>query len=94
MVVAGIVVTSLAPVGLIVTSFGFLSCVSGDGSQGSGKQTCHSDLMVGGLFLTAAALGIGVPLLVVGARRKPVATAVIAPLLTPRSYGLSLLLKL
>ena len=94
MMAAGIVLTSLAPVGLIVTSFGFLSCVSVDGSQGSGRQTCHSGLMLGGLIFTAAAVGVGVPLLVAGARREPVATAFIAPWLTPRSSGLRLVLTL
>jgi hypothetical protein len=94
MMTVGIVVTSLAPVGLIVTAFGFLTCASLDGSQGSGRRTCHSDLMLGGLTLTAAAVGIGVPLLIVGARRKPVATALIAPWLTPRSSGLRLVLEL
>lgn len=92
--IAGIVLTSLAPVGLIVTSIGFLSCVSVDGSQGSGKQSCHSGLMLGGLVFTAAAVGIGVPLLVAGARREPVATARVALWLTPRSSGLGLSLEL
>ena len=94
MMATGIVLTSLAPVGVIVTSLGFLSCVSVDGSQGSGKQTCHSELMLGGLIFTAAAVGIGVPLLVAGARRDPVASALIAPWLTPRSSGLRVVLEL
>jgi len=94
MMTAGIVLTSLAPVGLIVTSLGFLTCVSVDGSQGSGRQTCHSDLMIGGLVITVAAVAIGVPLIVAGARREPVATVRIAPWLTPRSSGVGLSLEL
>lgn len=94
MMAAGIVITSLASVGLIVTSLGFLSCVSVDGSQGSGRQTCHSELMLGGLFFTATAVAVGVPLLLVGARREPVATAFVAPWLTSRSSGVRLVLEL
>jgi len=75
MMTAGIVITSLAPVGLIVTSLGYLSCVSLDGSEGSGRRTCHSEVMLGGLIATAAAVAVGVPVIVVGARREPVATA-------------------
>jgi hypothetical protein len=94
MMTAGIVVTSLAPVGLMVSAFGFLSCVSVDGSEGSGNKTCHSDVALGGLIFTAAALGVGVPLILVGARREPVATALIAPWLTSRSSGLRLVVEL
>jgi hypothetical protein len=94
MMAAGIVLTSLAPVGLVVTSFGFLTCAGLDGSERRGTSSCHSELMIGGLIATIACPSIGIPLIVVGARREPVASARVAPWATPHGAGVALRLEL
>ena len=87
MFVSGIVITSLAPIGCIVTSLGML-CGLSEGSRDCGN------LIFGGLLTTAVLAGVGVPLIVIGAKREPVATARITPWLAPRSAGLGLRFEL
>jgi len=84
MFVTGIVITSLAPIGLLVSSVGMLCSLSFSSSNGCG------DLIVGGLVTTGILAGVGVPLLVIGAQRDPVATGRIAPWLTPHGAGVGL----
>jgi hypothetical protein len=82
--VIGIVSVSLTPIPLLMT----LSCSSELGGR------CSEDTEVLGLFAAAALVGIGIPLIVTGARRERVATAHMAPWATPRSAGLALTLSL
>lgn len=83
MFVSGIVITSLAPIGLMVASLGTL-CGLGEGSNDCG------DIIVGGLVATGILAGVGVPLIVIGAQRDPVAVGRVAPWLTPHSAGVGL----
>jgi hypothetical protein len=83
MFVSGIVITSLAPLGLMVASLGTL-CGLGDGSNDCG------DAIVGGLVATAILAGVGVPLIVIGAKREPVAIGRIAPWVMPHAAGVGL----
>lgn len=85
MFVTGIVVTSLAPIGLLVTSVGMLC-----GLTTTGSANGCGDLIIGGLVTTAVFAGVGVPLIVVGAKRDPVAIGRIAPWVTPHAAGVGL----
>jgi hypothetical protein len=85
MFVTGIVITSLAPIGLLVTSVGLLC-----GLTVTGPNSGCGDVIIGGLVTTAIFTGVGVPLIVVGAKRDPVAIGRIAPWVTPRAAGVSL----
>jgi len=83
MFVGGIVMASLAPVSMWVTAFNFLFC-GGETSSGCTKN------VVTGLVLTGALLGAGIPMIVIGARRDPVASARVMPWVAPHSGGLGL----
>ena len=83
MFVSGIVITSLAPVGMIVTGFGMMCGLT------EGSKDCGS-LLLGGLAATGVLLGVGLPLLLIGAHREPVATARVMPWVTPHGAGLGL----
>jgi hypothetical protein len=85
MFVTGIVITSFAPIGLLVTSVGLLC-----GLTTTNRNTGCGDIIVGGLVTTGIFAGIGVPLIVIGAKREPVAIGRVAPWLTPRSAGIGL----
>jgi hypothetical protein len=85
MFVTGIVITSFAPIGLLVTSVGML-CGLTTTRAGAG---C-GDLIVGGLVTTAIFTGVGVPLIVIGAKRDPVAVGRVAPWVTPHGAGVGL----
>ena len=86
MFVSGIVVTSLAPIGFIVTNLGLFCELSEDASS---SKHC-AGLIFGGLAATGVLLGVGIPLIVVGMGRDPVASARLTPWLTPRSAGIGL----
>ena len=87
MFVSGIVITSLAPLGMFVTSIGML-CGLTEGSKDCGN------LVLGGLATTGVLLGVGLPLLLIGAHRDPVASARIMPWVTPNSAGVGLRFEL
>jgi hypothetical protein len=85
MFVTGIVITSLAPIGLLVTSVGMLC-----GLTSTSRSSDCGELIVGGLVTTAIFAGVGVPLIVIGAKRDPVAVGRIAPWVTPKAAGVGL----
>lgn len=83
MFVTGIVLTSMAPIGLMVASVGLLCGIDGHSSD------CD-EVIVGGLVATAIFAGVGVPLIVIGAQREPVTVGRVAPWLTPHGAGVGL----
>ena len=83
MFVTGIVLTSASPIGLMVVSLAAL-CGMGETSTDCG------DIVIGGLATTVILAGVGIPLLVIGAKRDPVAVGRIAPWVTPHAAGLGL----
>ena len=80
MMVTGIVLTSFAPIGLLVGTAGILG----------GK----SELFVAGWASAAVLAGAGIPLIVIGGRRKPVSSGYALPWVAPGSAGLQLRLEL
>ena len=89
MLVSGIVITSLAP---IVFYAGVLSTAGGCDNGGSSCDNDDRLLVV--TLATLALLGVGIPLIVTGARREPVAQVRVSPLLSPQLAGLQLHLEL
>jgi len=93
MMVGGIVMVGLAPVGLAVTTFALLSetlCGFGDNSTAS----CNADgYIYGGLLSAAVLTAVGVPLIVIGAHKEPASpadSATVLPWVGRQSAGLSL----
>ena len=84
MFVTGIVITSFAPIGFIVTSLGLLCGLTFENSRGCGE------IIIGGLVTTGVFAGVGIPLIVIGAKRDPVAVGRIAPWATPHGAGVGL----
>lgn len=80
MMVTGIVLTSLSPVAFLVGTAGMMSS--------------RPALFAGGYLTGLALAGAGIPLIVVGGRRKPVVSGYLAPWVAPRSGGLQLGLTL
>jgi hypothetical protein len=80
MMVTGIVLTSLSPVAFLLGAAGMISS--------------RPALFAGGYLTGFALAGAGIPLIVVGARRKPIGTGYVAPWVAPRSGGLQLGLAL
>jgi hypothetical protein len=85
MMVGGIVLTSLAPIVL------YVGLVSNQCS--SGRSSCsNQNLAV--VVTTLTMLGVGIPLIVIGAKRVPVTRVSVGPWLAPRHGGLHLRLDL
>ena len=80
MMVTGIVLTSLSPIGLLVGTAGMV----GGGSE----------LFIAGFGSTAVLAGVGIPLMVIGGRRKPITTGYALPWVAPQSAGLQLRFQL
>lgn len=80
MMVGGIVMTSFAPIALLVGTAAIM--------------TGNPEYFVGGYAATGVLCGVGIPLIVIGGRRKPLAAASLTPWLTPQSTGLGLRLEL
>jgi hypothetical protein len=80
MMAGGIVLAAFAPIGLLVGAAG--------ASSGQGN------VFAGGFGAAIVFAGIGVPLIVIGARREPAPTAQIAPWFAPKAAGFGLVLKL
>jgi hypothetical protein len=83
MMVTGIVITSFAPIGLILAAGG---AISG-----------QSALFVGGFAGGGVACGVGLPLMIIGGRHehpRPAVTARITPWLTPQGAGFGLRFEL
>jgi predicted benzoate:H+ symporter BenE len=98
MMVTGIVLVAVSPVALLVA-----------GIAGFGKALCQIDndhpascrdydpALYGSLIATAVLVGVGVPLLVIGARKEPASPALrgtIQPWASSRGAGLALRLDL
>ena len=99
MMVGGIVMVSLAPVGLLAA-----------GVAGLGKSLCEIDkpdnyscsgydsVIYGSLISSLVLVAGGIPLIVVGAQKEPVdpsqTTATLSPWATPNAAGVSLRLQL
>jgi len=74
-----------AGVGTVVLLFVAASCSDGMCHSGSGEPV---------LLGTLGLVGLGVPLIVLGAEREPVPTVAVIPIVSPRQGGLSLQLRL
>ena len=85
MMVGGIVLASLAPIVLYV---GILN------NECSSSRSSCSNQNLAVVVTTLALLGVGIPLIVVGARRVPVTRVSVGPWLAPRQGGLHLRLDL
>jgi S1-C subfamily serine protease len=98
MMVGGIVMTSLTPVALLVAVAGSANktvCQSRASNSfdryGSTSEDCskHNGAIYGGLLMGAVLAGVGIPLIVVGAKKVPARpTATLNPWLSPESAGL------
>jgi len=86
--VGGIVLVSLSAIPMTV---GLLAATCGD----SGSQNCDaSSYFLGGMAITGVLVGVGIPLILIGAKREGAPTASVAPWATPHSAGLALHLQL
>ena len=104
MMVGGIIMTSLTPVALIVAAGASLSaslCHVDRYDYDTGntyRDNCNNDGLIYGALVTAAVLvGVGVPLIVIGAKKEPAgmqAKAIVAPWATPTAAGLGLRVNL
>lgn len=104
MMAGGIVMVSFVPVALLAAMVANLeqsACEGGtyfgaDGTLSSAGTNCSrfDATIYGGLVGAAVLLGVGIPLIVVGAKREPVASAQIAPWATPHGAGLRLRIQL
>lgn len=81
MMVTGIVLTSFAPIGLLVGTAGMM---------GGGRP----ELFLIGWGSAAVLAGVGIPLIVIGGRRKPITTGYALPWVAPQSAGLQLRFQL
>ena len=100
MMVGGIIMTSIAPVALLVAAVANneqnscelgLNDFDGDGFGTGDTRDCDSydSRIYGGLILGLALAGAGIPLIVIGAKKEPV-TASMTPWVTAKSAGLGL----
>lgn len=98
MMVGGIVMVALAPAALVVSGFTALIKVACRADDTRSRRHCddsYDPVIYGALLSSVVLVGVGVPLLVVGAKREPVpATATLSPFLTPGGGGLGLRLDL
>lgn len=111
MMAGGIVMTSLSPVALLVAAVGSLGkslCeVDNSDARYSGSSASvsyrykdcsgYDATIYGGLISAVVLVGVGVPLIVVGAKKEPVdpgVTATLQPWATPSTAGLSLRVNL
>jgi len=106
MMVGGIVITSLTPIAMIAAMVGAVEkteCQSRVVDYGSGDSTSYrtsscskyDTTIYGSLLLMTAMLGVGIPMIVVGAKREPARpAAVVTPWVSPSTAGLALRLNL
>jgi hypothetical protein len=93
MMVGGIVMVSLAPVALVVAGVARLGKGICDIDDERGCDDDYDPTIYGSLLTGVVLLGVGIPLLVVGAKKEPVdgtATATISPWLTSNAAGVGL----
>lgn len=107
MMVGGIVMVSFVPIALLVSlvanaeqssceSGGFYYSSSSDFSSYTDTNNCdkYDKTIYGGALAALALAGVGIPLIAIGAKREPVATARVTPWATPQAAGLKLRLDL
>lgn len=102
MMVGGIVMVAIAPIALFVSAGAAVSGSFCRGSydrsiDGSYYDDCDNDgLIYGSLFVGAALLGAGIPMIIVGAKKEPakLPAATVAPWATSTAAGLGLRLAL
>ena len=100
MMVMGIIMTSIGPIPLLMSiaySSGKSSCQTGlfGGVSDSGSYCNRNDgRMYGTLALGLGLLGAGIPMIVIGSKRVPIARASVTPWAAPGAGGLSLRLDL
>jgi hypothetical protein len=94
MMVGGIVMVSLAPVALVVAGVARLGKGICDIDDERGCDDDYDPTIYGSLLTGVVLLGVGIPLLVIGAKKEPVeenvAQATITPWLTPNAAGVGL----
>lgn len=92
MMVGGIVMVALAPPALIVAGFSGLlklGCNVGDENSDRHCDDSYDPVIYGSLLSAVVLVAVGVPLLVVGAKREPdETTATVSPFLAPGGAGL------
>jgi hypothetical protein len=104
MMVGGIVMVSFVPIALLVSLVANAqqsSCESGGYYYSSGSSITVDDncdkydkSIYGGAIVAVALLGAGIPMIAIGAKREPAATARITPWASPQAAGLKLRLDL
>lgn len=102
MMAGGIVMISIAPVALLVAlvaSSNKSTCESGgvnfSSTDGISKGNCsrYNGSIYGGAILGTALLGGGIPLVVIGGKKEPVATAQLSGWAEPHGGGAGLRLE-
>ncbi len=100
MMVGGIVMTSLAPVALVVAGFAALGKSLCGIDDFDPNRSCdgYDPAIYGSLISALVLVGVGVPMIVIGAKKEPVDPtsrgATISPWATPTAVGLGLRLQL
>jgi hypothetical protein len=101
MMVGGIVMVSLTPVALLVSGVAAIGkgvCEVGDDDTFSTCDDAYNPTIYGALVSAAVLLGVGIPLLVIGAKKEPAddsgASATISPWATPSAAGVGLRIDL
>ena len=78
----GIVLTSLSAIPFTVALLGTVGCAD---------SVCDgAPYFFGGMAVTAVLLGIGIPMITIGAKREPRSLANVAPWIAPHAAGLGL----
>ena len=105
MMAGGIVMVSFVPIALIAAwvadieqnqcEAGYYNFSSSTGQLTQGTNCGRFDPTIyGGLISAAVLAGVGIPLIIIGGKREPVASARVTPWATPQAAGLSLQLHL
>lgn len=98
MMVGGIVMLSLAPVALLVSGIARIGKGICDIDDERGCDRDYDPTIYGSLLTGVALIGVGVPLLVIGANKEPVearaATATISPWATPEAAGVGVRIEM
>lgn len=105
MMAGGIVMVSLAPIAFIVSMVGsyqqsnckhrgVYDLTTSTRTYGDVDCSGYDAAIYGGVLTGVALLGVGIPLIVIGAKRKPLGAASVSPWATPEAAGLRLRLVL
>lgn len=97
MMAGGIVMTSLAPIALLVSASAALSESFCHVGYDDAYRNCDYDGVIYGSLLTGVVLlGVGIPMIVVGAKKEPESehSATVTPWVTPHAAGLGVRLAL